>query len=217
MQNFKNQRDGNTHNGLDMYAPVGTPIYASIDGTITMHQITKGSSGFKIKLVGQYKEERIRFNYIHLMQFEETRFRFYNKKNRKVVADHGWLNYNDFLTPKQWKDPDTIIKDPKTGKQETFTIHYSDGILKIDQNEIDVQLAMSIDRNDEVEKGQIIGYTGSTGNSYQGKRANHLHFNTYIKGEGVQPYEQFKEYFGLDIEGTETSKKQDGVTSSSKW
>ncbi|MEM8940457.1 MAG: hypothetical protein AAGC64_14055, partial [Bacteroidota bacterium] len=42
-----------------------------------------------------------------------------------------------------------------------------------DQNEIDVELALTINENDRIKKGQIIGYTGSTGNSYQGKRRNH--------------------------------------------
>ncbi|WP_025740805.1 MULTISPECIES: LysM peptidoglycan-binding domain-containing protein [Aquimarina] len=219
----KPQRGSGEHNGLDIYAPVGTPVYASVEGKITMHQITKSSSGFKIKLEGQYKEEHIRFNYIHLMQFEKTRFRFYNKKKKTILPNHGWLNYKDFLSSKEWKDPDTIIIDPITGKQEVFKIHYSNGILKIDNNEIDVGLISSItnqfeaDNYVKVKKGQIIGYTGSTGNSYQGKKRNHLHYNTYIKWKGVQPYEKFKDYINLDISGTETSKKQDGVTPSSKW
>ncbi|MFC5046164.1 hypothetical protein ACFSTE_04650 [Aquimarina hainanensis] len=177
--------------------------------------MTKKSAGFKIKLVGKYKGEHIRFNYIHLMQFEKTRFRFYNQNSNGKLGDHGWLNYNDFATTKQFTDPK---------KKETYTIHYDNGILKIDQNEIDVELALNI-KNEydlniktlKVKKGQIIGYTGSTGNSYQGKKANHLHFNTYINYKSVLPYEEFKEYFNLDISGTETSKKQDGVTPSSKW
>ncbi|MEM8940423.1 MAG: M23 family metallopeptidase [Bacteroidota bacterium] len=108
--------------------------------------------------------------------------------------------------------------------KQQYKIHYDNGILKIDQNEIDVELARSIakeyekeDDGLEVKKGQIIGYTGSTGNSYQGKKMNHLHFNAYLQWKSVLPYETFKEYFGLDIEGTETSEKQDGVTPSSEW
>ncbi|QKX06115.1 hypothetical protein HN014_14760 [Aquimarina sp. TRL1] len=142
------------------------------------------------------------------MQFERTRFRFYNQNSNGKLGDHGWLNYNDFATVKQFTDPN---------KKETYTIHYDNGILKIDQNEIDVELALKVTRDLDMKKGQIIGYTGSTGNSYQGKKANHLHFNTYINNKSVLPYEEFKEYFGLDISGGETSKKQDGVTPSSKW
>jgi len=211
----KPQRSSGSHNGLDIYAPVGTPIYACVDGTITMHEMTKRSAGFKIKLSGKYKEERIRFNYIHLMEFQETRFRFYNWKD-KNGTEYGWLNYADYTTPKKYTDA-------KVG--ETYTISYNGSELKIDNNVIDVDLVLTIkkdfDANSkkglDVEKGQIIGYTGSTGNSYQGKKMNHLHFNTYVKGKGVQPYEKFKEYIGLDVEGTDTSNKQDGLKSSSKW
>ncbi|MFC5046160.1 hypothetical protein ACFSTE_04670 [Aquimarina hainanensis] len=170
--------------------------------------MTKKSAGFKIKLVGKYKGERIRFNCIHLMQFDKTRFRFYNQNSNGKLGDHGWLNYNDFAMAKQFTDPN---------KKETYTIHYDNGILKIDQNEIDVELALKVTRDLDVKKGQIIGDTGSTGNSYQGKKANHLHFNTYINYKSVLPYEEFKEYFNLDISGGETSKKQDGVSPSSKW
>lgn len=69
----------------------------------------------------------------------------------------------------------------------------------------------------EVKKGQIIGYTGSTGNSYQGKKANHLHFGITLDGSPQLPYEILKEYINIDEDGIETSKKQDGVTSSGKW
>ncbi|MEM8940450.1 MAG: hypothetical protein AAGC64_14015, partial [Bacteroidota bacterium] len=208
------QRRGRGHQGLDLYAPVGTPIYACVDGKITMYEMS-GSAGFKIKLEGQYKEKHIRFNYIHLMQFEKIRFRFYNQNSSGSTGkDYGWLNYSDFATP-------SVHTDIKLKQQ--YKIHYDNGILKIDNNEIDVELALGIlnsfDENQKVDvkKGQIIGYTGSTGNSYQGKKMNHLHFNTYINWKSVLPYETFKEYFSLDIEGTETSKKQDGVTSSGKW
>lgn len=139
---------------------------------------------------------------------KKLNFVFTIQNSAGQLGDHGWLKYSDFTTAKQFTDPK---------KKETYTIHYNNGILKIDQNEIDVELALQIEEGDTVKKGQIIGYTGSTGNSYQGKRANHLHFNTYINYKSVLPYEQFKDYFGLDASGTETSKKQDGVTPSSKW
>ncbi|MCF6350612.1 MAG: M23 family metallopeptidase [Flavobacteriaceae bacterium] len=210
----KPQRSSGSHNGVDLYAPVGTPVYASVDGKITMHEMTKGSSGFKIKLKGRYKEKHIRFNYIHLMQFEETKFRFYNQNSKGVIgSEYGWLNYLDYNTPQKFNDPK---------KEETYTIHYDNGILKIDQNEIDVTLTLEIknlidNNNSKVEKGQIIGYTGSTGNSYQGKKQNHLHYNTYVNSKGVQPTVLFKDYINIDIEGIETNSKQDGETSSGKW
>ncbi|MEM8940452.1 MAG: hypothetical protein AAGC64_14025, partial [Bacteroidota bacterium] len=98
------------------------------------------------------------------MQFEETRFRFYNQNSKGEEGDYGWLKYSDFATP-------SVHTDIKLSQK--YNMHYDDGILKIDQNEIDVELALTINENDRIKKGQIIGYTGSTGNSYQGKRRNH--------------------------------------------
>ncbi len=199
----KPQRGSGEHIGLDIYAPVGTPIYASVDGTITMHEFRRGDSGFKIKLEGKYKEQHIRFNYIHLMEFKEKQFRFHN------FNGDGWLNYEDYSTPDEYDDPKI------TG--ESYMIHYTGSTLKIDSNVIDLSKARSIKRKSSVKKGQIIGYTGSTGNSHQGKKSNHLHYNVYIDWKSELPYKIFKEYIGFDPTGKKTSSKQDGETSSGKW
>jgi len=176
-----------------------------------MHEYANKVSGFKIKLEGKYKTKHIRFNYVHLMEFEKTRFRFFKYGNTE-----GWLNYEDYKIKKKYTDPK---------KGEIYTIHYDGSNLRIDNNIIDVDLMLDVKNGFEnsngkglsVIKGEIIGYTGSTGNSYQGKKINHLHFNTYINWKSVFPYEEFKDYFSFDASGVETSTKQDGVTSSSKW
>ncbi|MEM8940421.1 MAG: M23 family metallopeptidase [Bacteroidota bacterium] len=216
----KPQRSSGSHKGLDIYAPVGTPVYASHDGEINTHGFAGKIPGFKIVLIGKYKGEFIRTNYVHLMQFEKTRFRFFTKKGNSSSNDYGWLNYDDFLVPQEkWQDPDrrNLLKD------ESYFIHYNNGILKIDQNEIDIEQALKFAKGSPVKKGEIIGFTGSSGNSYQGKHLNHLHFNLYIKDGSkvlsIPPYEdkRFKEYYTFDVSGEETSKKQDGLTSSENW
>jgi len=147
------------------------------------------------------------------MEFEETRFRFYRhtkgnkKKGTFKVLNEGWLNYADYTTPRDY---------PDTKMGEVYKIHYSNGTLTIDENEIDVDLAKSIVVDKEVKKGDIIGFTGSTGNSYQGKKMNHLHFGVSLAGVPQHPYETLKEYIGLDASG-ETNTKQDGTTRSSEW
>ncbi|MFD0992989.1 hypothetical protein [Tenacibaculum geojense] len=147
------------------------------------------------------------------MEFESDKFRFFNNyKNSSQVQNDGWVNYTDL---------GSSYTDPL--KNQTYNISYDGSTLQIDENFVDIDLITTLndkfkaDNSLKINKGQIIGYTGSTGNSYQGKKANHLHFNTYIDWKSVLPYETFKEYIGLDISGTETSKKQDGVTPSSEW
>ncbi|MEG1426752.1 MAG: peptidoglycan DD-metalloendopeptidase family protein, partial [Oscillospiraceae bacterium] len=45
--------------------------------------------------------------------------------------------------------------------------------------------SMAVSAGDYVERGQIIGYVGSTGNS----TGNHLHFEVYLDGYRVDPYQ----------------------------
>jgi murein DD-endopeptidase MepM/ murein hydrolase activator NlpD len=46
-------RTGGKHDGLDLYAPAGTPIYASIPETIT-YQEDPGGYGHRIFLEGNF-------------------------------------------------------------------------------------------------------------------------------------------------------------------
>lgn len=204
----KPQRSAGGHSGLDIYAPVGTPIYACVDGIITYHKMYGSKAGFLTQLKGTFKGKTYIFQYLHLMEIEKSKFRFYNNyKNSSKVLNNGWLNYKDIKTP---------FKDPIAN--ETYSISHSSNNLKIDNNTVDVNLALKIKNGKKVKMGQIIGYTGSTGNSYQGKKMNHLHFGIKDdKGTRISPYELLEEYINLDESGVVTSKKQDGVTPSSDW
>lgn len=61
-------RTGGKHDGLDLYAPVGTPIYASIDGTVT-YQEDPGGYGHRTFLEGNYKGQKYFLMYCHLSEY----------------------------------------------------------------------------------------------------------------------------------------------------
>ncbi|MEM6735453.1 MAG: hypothetical protein AAF620_05220, partial [Bacteroidota bacterium] len=74
----KPQRATGGHTGLDIYAPVGTPIHACVDGKISYHKMFGAKAGFLTQLVGKYKGKTYTFQYLHLMQVETNKFRFFN-------------------------------------------------------------------------------------------------------------------------------------------
>jgi len=96
---------------------------------------------------------------------------------------------------------------------------YSGAILTIDTNKMDISKDRAIKENKKVKQGDVIGYTGSTGNSYQGKSKNHLHFGIKDKSTNkrIAPYSLIPDYITFDPTGKKTSALQDGVTPSSKW
>ncbi len=209
------QRGGNSHSGVDLYAPVGTPIYACVDGKITYHKMFGKKAGYLTQLRGTYKGKTYTFQYLHLMEIESDKFRFYNNyKNDPKIVNDGWKNYSELKSP---------LIDPIVN--ESYNVSYDGSGLKIDNNIVDIDLIVSTindkfeaDDYVDVKKGQIIGYTGSTGNSYQGKKRNHLHFGIRdANGHRISPYELFDQYINLDESGVETSNKQDGITPSGKW
>lgn len=61
-------RTGGKHDGLDLYAPVGTPIYASIDGVITYQEDPTGY-GHRIFLEGNYNGQKYFLMYCHLSEY----------------------------------------------------------------------------------------------------------------------------------------------------
>jgi len=204
------QRGGNPHSGLDIYAPVGTPIYACVDGTITYKRFLGKKAGFMIQLEGDYKGKTYIFQYLHLMEIQKNKdlFRFYNSYGSKKVLNDGFIDLNQLSAS---------FKDPIVG--EIYKMSYSGAILTIDTNKMDISKDRAIKENKKVKQGDVIGYTGSTGNSYQGKSKNHLHFGIKDKSTNkrIAPYSLIPDYITFDPTGKKTSALQDGVTPSSKW
>ncbi|MFD0992991.1 M23 family metallopeptidase [Tenacibaculum geojense] len=151
--------------------------------------------------------ENISFSILHLIKFKEEKFRFCNDYKSKTFRNKGWLNYSSL---------GSVFSDPYNN--ETYKISFDGIFLEIDNNIIDVELAKNISKGKKVKKGDIIGYTGSTGNALQPKDNNHLHFGIRNQDRArISPYEMFKEYVNLDASGVETNKKQDGKTPSNQW
>ncbi|TRX36204.1 M23 family metallopeptidase [Flavobacterium sp. ZT3R18] len=61
-------RTGGKHDGLDLYAPVGTTIYAAIDGEITYSEDPNGY-GYRTFLEGNYNGEKYFLMYCHLSEY----------------------------------------------------------------------------------------------------------------------------------------------------
>ncbi|RBL92750.1 peptidoglycan DD-metalloendopeptidase family protein [Chitinophaga flava] len=59
------ERKSGKHQGLDFYAPIGSPIYACVDGVIT-ESYYSDSYGYVVILNGEYDNESYYFFYAHL-------------------------------------------------------------------------------------------------------------------------------------------------------
>ena len=60
----------NNHYGLDLYAPIGTPIYACVDGEAKYDNSDSGGYGHRIFLKGTYKGVTYQFMYAHLSSYK---------------------------------------------------------------------------------------------------------------------------------------------------
>ena len=119
------------HQGIDLAAPLGTPVYAMYSG-------------------------RISYTYTSCINDEKKDPKFGNEIRIKVqdggktfYLQYAHLNYG---TP--------IAINPRTG--------------------------MPFAKNDEVYQGDLIGYTGSTGNAFNVPN-KHLHLGVIVDGQWVNP------------------------------
>ncbi|MDR6544342.1 putative chitinase [Chryseobacterium rhizosphaerae] len=67
-------RSGGKHDGLDLYAPVGTPVYACIDGEVT-YRADPGGYGHRTFLEGTYNGKKYYFMYCHLSEYKTGQFK----------------------------------------------------------------------------------------------------------------------------------------------
>lgn len=70
----------NRHYGLDLYAPVGTPIYACVDGVAQYNGGDPNGYGHRIFLKGKYKGVTYQFMYAHLSTYKPRKV----KKGDKI-------------------------------------------------------------------------------------------------------------------------------------
>lgn len=115
------------HDGIDLLAPVGTPVYAVCDGVIA-------------KAIGSFTNTKVSRSYGNEIWIEAT-------VNRTgLYFQYAHLNAGN-----------AIAVNPRTGKPFA--------------------------KGDTVYAGELIGYTGQTGNAY-GEPNPHLHFGAKIAATG---------------------------------
>lgn len=125
-------RDGNPkrHDGLDLYAEVGTPVYAACSGTVTMAESGYGSEAVS----GSYGNE---------LRITTT------ERNKSFTVQYAHL----------WSEA-PIAVNPRTGQP-----------FRVD---------------DAVFRGDLIGYTGRSGNAVDVPNP-HLHYGIKYGGKWVDP------------------------------
>ncbi|WP_089350567.1 M23 family metallopeptidase [Flavobacterium sp. ov086] len=77
-------RDSGKHEGLDLYAPVGTPVRACVDGLIVFNS-TAGGYGNTVVLKGYYESKLYFFSYSHL------------KNKSEFIADKSWVKAGEII------------------------------------------------------------------------------------------------------------------------
>ncbi|MNX20844.1 Murein hydrolase activator NlpD precursor [compost metagenome] len=77
-------RDAGKHEGIDLYAPVGTPVRACVDGLIVFNS-TAGGYGNTVVLKGYYESKLYYFSYSHL------------KEKSKFIADKSWVKAGEII------------------------------------------------------------------------------------------------------------------------
>ncbi|MGP1619405.1 MAG: M23 family metallopeptidase [Bacteroidia bacterium] len=143
--------NGRFHNGIDLHAEVGTPVYAMMDGIVTRVVSSQPDRDDKYsnsnKLPDEYNNDP-----------KNDKNKAGNRITVKTVID------GDVIEHSYWhlQAGNAIGINPETGKKYKL--------------------------GDRVRKGDIIGYTGITGNAYNVPNP-HLHLNMRKNGKNCNPEE----------------------------
>ncbi|WP_374173571.1 M23 family metallopeptidase [Flavobacterium tructae] len=78
------KRDKGKHEGIDLYASVGTPVRACVDGLIVFNS-TAGGYGNTVVLKGYYESKLYYFAYSHL------------REKSKFIADKSWVKAGEVI------------------------------------------------------------------------------------------------------------------------
>ncbi|MFW0739629.1 M23 family metallopeptidase [Flavobacterium sp. T12S277] len=78
------KRDKGKHEGIDLYASVGTPVHACVDGLIVFNS-TAGGYGNTVVLKGYYESKLYYFAYSHL------------REKSKFIADKSWVKAGEVI------------------------------------------------------------------------------------------------------------------------
>ncbi|CAL2055462.1 lysozyme [Tenacibaculum sp. 190524A05c] len=209
-------RSKKSHFGNDIYGPVGTPVYAMFTGEISEYLYKNNTKGFTLTYKSNEKFKdgtKQELDYLHLCNFRENDFFFYGHNK-----SDNYYKYEDF------KDGKLISSDLSSAggysmkkQRNAYYVKYNknENKLIIDNVTIDLNKAKRVCKHTGiVQKGDIIGYIGMTGNARGNRKQAHLHIN--FRGISTPYFKEYKQYIQLDKKGNNASY-HDGFIPSSQW
>ncbi|MFV0531547.1 MAG: peptidoglycan DD-metalloendopeptidase family protein [Flavobacteriales bacterium] len=178
---------GLNHSGLDLFAEIGTNIYASLPGEVIEVNMNGGGAGIYLKI-------KVQSDFV--TKFHERRrsyLPYYVKSKRSYNDEYDIADYPDFI------EYDDIV----TSDEVIFMyMHLSSVNVKVG------------DKISESEyKTKVIGKTGDTGAS--GTKGPHLHFEIRDKASNAQRYNPAY-YVNYKNETELSSKEREGQDNAAK-
>lgn len=124
---FGHPRGGGAHNGVDIYAPVGTPLVAVFDGEVSFHAAGSSDIGNRAWLAFNVGVTRFRLIYGHLSGFSGNNRKVHRGEVIGYSGCSGNADYaHDCLTPGKCgvasNHVHLILKNDSTGKDHDPTV-----------------------------------------------------------------------------------------------